>query len=147
MKLTINEKDYTFEFTIAATLCEQCVEKTTKLIFGIVDAESEADIDKMIHSISDIYSTTFALFYGGLLEHHADEIKSEKEAKALLTEYFKENTDRKEYNFYTLFNMLLEQVKEDGFFDLLGLDAMMEEMVETPAEKVTQNKSKKTTKR
>ncbi len=146
MKLTINGKDYTFEYTIAASLCETCVEKTTKLIFGIVDAESDADISKMIKSITDIYGTTFALFYGGLLEHHSDEIRSEKDAKALLTQYFKENTDREKYNFYTLFNQLIEQVGEDGFFDLLGLDNMMEKAID---EQTTEEKKPKakTTKR
>ena len=135
MKLTINEKDYKFEFTVAASLCDICVEKTTKLIFGIVDAKSDEDISKMIHSITDIYGTTFALFYGGLLEHHSDEIKSEKDAKRLLTDYFKENTDRTKYNFYTLFEMLLEQVKEDGFFDLLGLESMLDNMTAEQPEK------------
>lgn len=142
MKLTINDKDYTFEYSIAATLCESCVEKTTKLIFGIVDAESDADIDKMIRSITDIYGTTFALFYGGLLEHHSDEIRSEKDAKALLTQYFKENTDRDQCNFYSLFSLLLEQVKEDGFFDLLGLDSMMDQMISEQTVETKKTKAK-----
>lgn len=144
MKLTINGKDYTFEFTIAASLCETCVEKTTKLIFGIVDAKSDEDLNKMIQSITDIYSTTFALFYGGLLEHHSNEIRSEKDAKELLAAYFRENTDRKEYNYYTLFNQLLEQVKEDGFFDLLGLDSMMESLTAEEEPKQTTAKKKAT---
>ena len=149
MKLTIGGKDYTFEYTIAASLCDLCVQKVTKLIFGVVDAKTDEDLDKMVHSITDIFGTAFALFYGGLLEHHSDEIKSEKDAKALLAEYFKENTDREKYNYYTLFESLLEQVREDGFFELLGLDTMMEKMVEDEQPAGTAKKpaaSKKNTK-
>lgn len=148
MKLTINEKDYTFEFSIEATLCDMCVERVTKLLFGIVDAQSDEDLQKLISSITDIYGTTFALFYGGLLEHHSDEIKSEKDAKKLLSAYFKENTDRKQYNYYTLFEQLLDQVKDDGFFDLLGLDSMMDTMVagSQAEEETKKEKSTKITK-
>ena len=142
MKLTINDKDYTFEFSIAASLCDTCVEKMTKLLFGLAGAEEDADISKLMQTMTDIYGTTFALFYGGLLEHHSNEIKSEKDAKRLLADYFKENPDREKYNFYTLFTMLLEQVKEDGFFDLLGLNSMLGDMVSEQPETKTRERKK-----
>ena len=130
MKLTIGGKEYTFKFSVDASLNDECVEKTTELIMNIGEAQSAQDIKKMLHSISNVPIVALSVFYAGLLEYHgmgrdADHsIRSKEDAKELIKTYFEENPDAENANFYGILNLMVEQMGEDGFFKLIGLDQM-----------------------
>lgn len=145
MKLiTIGGKEYKFEFSIEASLYNECTEKVAGLFIDLEEAENTRQV---VTSISDVPHTALIMFYAGLLEYHSDEIKSIDDAKALIKVYFKED---KEQNFYSVLNQMVDCMSDDGFFKQIGLtqmiEAMTEEEQEVPKEpKKPQDHKKKTT--
>ena len=139
--ITINCKQYLFEFSIEASLYSEVTEKVTSLMFALDEAGDADDIQKMVSSLADVPKTSLTMFYAGLLEHHSHEIRSIEDAKKLVKEYFAED---KEQNFYTLMQDMIECMHDDGFFKQIGLEQMMavptEKEVKTP-----QDHKKKTT--
>lgn len=131
MKLNIDGKDYTFVYSIEASLCEECVEKTTSIMVAIGEAQSEEDMKKMINSLSNIPQTALSMFYAGLLEKHGDVVRSKADAKVLLKKYLEQHSDEENANFYGILMMVFEQMQEDGFFKLIGLEQMMNEASQT----------------
>ena len=127
MRLTINGKDYTFVYSVEASLCEECVEKTTGIMVSIGEAQNEEDIKKFVTSLSNVPQTVLSMFYAGLLENHGHEIRSKEEAKLLLKAYLKEHADEENANFYGILSMVIDQMREDGFFKLIGLEQLMKE--------------------
>lgn len=119
--MEINGKNYRLEYTVEAALCDECVERTMNLFMELGEAENEKDVKKVVSAMTDIPRTALYLFYGGLLENHSDEIKGVGDAKKLVSIYFKENKDKDDANFYGLLEMCLTQMKEDGFFNQIGL--------------------------
>lgn len=150
MKLTIGGVDYTFEFTIEASLSEDCVSKTTGIMCDIFEAQNNEDIRKVITSTTmDIPQTALSMFYAGLLEHHSDKIRSKDDAKKLVKLWFKENADNEDTNWFSLLNMMIDQMGKDGFFKVIGLEKMVEEMSKPEVEETKPAKkvSAKTTRR
>ena len=47
-KMKIGEKEYTFEFTIEASLFNECTEKLTTFITNIDEAKNEQDLKQLI---------------------------------------------------------------------------------------------------
>lgn len=131
--ITIGGIDYTFEFTIEASLYSECTEKVTGLMVGAGSAQMEEENSKenikaMISTMSDIPSVAMTMFYAGLMEHHGSlgdgKVKSIKEAKLLVKQYLSENKDDEKGNFYALMQEMMECMSDDGFFELIGLDKM-----------------------
>lgn len=150
--INIGGKDYTFEFTIEASLHKECAEKITKYMLGVVDAKSTESLQVFISTMSDLPETALTVFYAGLLENHSDEIKNEKDAKKLIKEYFSEHKDDGKDNFYEIMNLMTECMSDDGFFRQIGLEQFLEKLAETKAEKkpktpkAPQDRKQKTTK-
>ena len=119
--MKINGKNYRLEYTVEAALCDECVERTMNLFMELGEAENEKDVKKVVSAMTDIPRTALYLFYGGLLENHSDEIKGVGDAKKLISIYFNENKGKDDANFYGLLEMCLTQMKEDGFFNQIGL--------------------------
>ena len=136
MKLTIGGKEYTFKFSVEASLNDECIEKTTDLIYKIGNTKSVADIQNMIHTISNVPTVALSVFYAGLLEYHgmgrdADHsIRSKDDAKELIKVYLEENAGDAKANFYEILTMMIEQMGEDGFFALIGLDQIFSQQEE-----------------
>ena len=130
MKLTIGGKEYTFKFSVDASLNDECIEKTTNLIYSIGNTKNLGDIQQMLHTVSNIPTVALSVFYAGLLEYHgmgrdADHsVRSKDDARELIKTYFEENAGNENANFYGILNMMIEQMGEDGFFALIGLDQM-----------------------
>lgn len=144
MNLTINGKEYNIEFTIEASLYNECTEKVVNLMTNIMTSAENENIKDMISSMSDVPQTTLTMFYAGLLENHSDEIQSIADAKVLIKKLMKENEQYS--NFYDIMQGLMECMSDDGFFKQIGLEQMMSEDNQT--EKVTkmpQDHKKKTT--
>lgn len=150
--LNIGGSDYTFEFSIEASLYNECTEKVTSLMVGIGAAQNGDDIREMISSISNVPQVAMTLFYAGLLEHHGvagdGSIKSMADAKSLAKKYLSEHKDDEKGNFYALMNEMMECMGDDGFFELTGLSQMMkgeEEAEVKRAPKTPQDHKKKST--
>lgn len=146
--INIGGKDYAFEFTIEASLYNECTEKIGGLMTRLNEAESKDDIYSLICGIADIPGTALTMFYAGLLEHHGVDgdgsVPDKKTAKALIKKYFDENKDGENGNFYGLMALMIETMADDGFFKLIGLDQVMEQPKKEP--KKPQDHKKKATK-
>lgn len=155
-RLTINGKEYTVEFSIEASLYNECTEATMNMILAFGEAQGEVEsidvakenaeevfksaIRKTIESASNIPKTAITLFYAGLLEHHGrrgdNTVRSMDDATDLVREYIRESKS----NFYDIMNMMLECMGEDHFFDLTGLEKFLNPKVDG------ENKKKKSVK-
>lgn len=144
-ELKIGNKVYKIEYTIEASLCNECTEKVTNLMTGFAVAETEDAKKQFISTIADIPQTTLSMFFAGLLEHHGEDadksVCSKDDAKKLLKQYLSENKS----SFYELMEVLIEEMGEDGFFDLIGLTKMMEK-AQTKEPKKPQDHKKKNAK-
>ena len=145
--INIGGKDYTFEFSIEASLYNACTERVTNLMVNIGSAQNNEDIKSVISTISDIPAVAMTLFYAGLLENHGDEFRSIMDVKPLLRAYMTEHKEDGSGNFYAIMNDMIECMGDDGFFELTGLNQMMQG--EAPAKKLPktpQDHKKKATK-
>ena len=146
--LNISGKDYKIEFSVEASLYGECTEKVINLMTAVNEDGDNADsIKAKFKGISDIPQVALSMFYAGLMEHHGTEagdgeVPDKKTAKILLKSYIKENNG----NFWSVMEMLLDQMGEDGFFKLIGLEEMMSPMTEEKEPKKPQDHKKKQTK-
>lgn len=144
--IKIGEKEYKIEFTIEASLYNECTEKVAGLVYAISEAEDKEDIKKMISSMSDIPQTTLTMFYAGLLEYHGEDgdksVLSKTDAKKLIKQYFKEHEEDETGNFYGIMEILIEQMVNDGFFKQIGLEQISNQ---TGNQKKTAQKPRKKT--
>jgi hypothetical protein len=147
--INIGGKDYTFEFTIEASLYNECTEKVTLLMSNIFEAQSSENVTEIIKSIADIPQTSLSMFYAGLLENHGVEgdgsITSEKDAKKLIKQYFAEHKEDETGSFYGVMNLMLEIMGDDDFFKQIGLTDMATKAEEQKVQKMPQDHKKKTT--
>lgn len=147
MTLNIGNKEYKIEFTIEASLCNECTEQVTNLMMSVADASEKQEIKSVVKSMVNIPNTALTMLYAGLLEHHGDEIATIEDAKCLIKEYFAEHKEDGKGNFYALMELLMEQMGNDGFFRQIGLEQMAEQAEEQVKEaKMPQDHKKKATK-
>ena len=136
-KITIDNKEYTFEFTIEASLYDECTLSImdTFVKGGMVkgaaeDEDLENAMSNLLETIANMPTKALTLFYAGLLEHHGAEgdktVRSKSDAKKILAKYIKEN----DVSFRDVFSEMMEIMADDNFFDLIGLTQMTEEMEE-----------------
>ena len=134
-KITINKKEYTFEFTIEASLYDECTMAIMDMSLksGMAQgAASENDVDgamqNLAEAIANLPQKALTLFYAGLLEHHGSEgdgsIQSKAEAKKLLAIYLKE----KNKSFRDVLGEMMELMNKDSFFELIGLNQITAEL-------------------
>lgn len=128
LQIKIGNKEYKLEYTIEASLFNECTEKVTNFMMNIGAAEDNNDLKAVLSSMADIPQTALTLFYAGLLEHHGEDgdgtVLSKSDAKKLIKQYISEHSDDETGNFYGVMGMLIEQMGNDGFFGLIGLDKM-----------------------
>lgn len=148
-KITIDNKEYTIEYTIAASLYNECIETIMNTLVGaemITSSKEEVDAARnAITQMSNIPQTAITLMYAGLLEHHGNEwgdgtVNDRKDAMKLAATYIKENNS----NWYALLDELMTEVSNDNFFELTGINQMISR-AETVAETVTKKKTRKRT--
>lgn len=140
-RITIGGQEYTIEFSLEATLYNECTEKVMDMITSAsvarakidnkeINAEEKTEIalKTIVTSAADIPNRALILFYAGLLEHHGTEsgdgsIKSKKDAKKLMKEYIDEHEGM---NLYDVMSEMMEEIMNDHFFEQIGADKMME---------------------
>lgn len=129
--LKIGGHDYKMEYSIEASLYADCTSSLTGLMTEIQIAGENKDIRKVISEISNIPQTALTIFYAGLMEHHGlhpdgdGTVPDIQTAKRLIAQYLKEHSEDDTGNFYSIMQMCIEQMGEDGFFKLTGLEGMM----------------------
>lgn len=151
--ININGIDYKFEFTIEASLYNECTERVVGLMTSIAEGQEKGEnIKDIISAMSDIPKTALTLFYAGLLEHHGPEsfsshkIDSIRDAKALIKKYFEEHKEDGTGNFYDVLQEMFDVMADDGFFKQIGLEQMLTNQPEKKAPKKPQDHKKKATK-
>lgn len=149
-RITIEKKEYTFEFTIEASLYDDCTKSIMDMFVkgGMVSgAANDADIDGareyLIETIANLPQKALTLFYAGLLEHHGPEgdgsIQSKSDAKRLLATYLKESNK----SFRDVLGDMMGLMADDNFFDLIGLNQITKDMTEEPTTKDGKSSSEK----
>lgn len=152
--ISINNNEYVLEYSFKAVEHKEIVQKMFNVMSGaylVKDADPEAaDANKgkalaaMINGVSemvaDVPHIVKCAFYAGLLENHE---MSEDEAYQLMKQYMKEN----KYSFNKLFEDIKACMEDDGFFDLSGLNDMMEKMNQNMTAAQAKKPAKRTTKK
>lgn len=126
--INIGGEDYKLEFTIEASLYNDCIERVVSLMYGIDEGGANQNFRQVLSELSDVPNTAMSCFYAGLLEHHGKtgdgSVPNIQTAKRLATELIRdENSEVK--NWYDLLTLCIDQMGEDGFFDLIGLTALL----------------------
>lgn len=156
--LNIGGKDYTLEYTIGASLYDDCVVSVMNLLTSSVYAErgiadQRKALQEQLSVVGGIPKVTLTVFYAGLLEHHgtgeyagddSDEtVESLKDAKRIIGSYLQENKDTGNGTWIDVLNLCTECMGDDGFLTMIGVDKMIE--MQTPR-KTTKKKTAKVTK-
>lgn len=126
--LLIDGKSYTLEYAGEAAFDDECLSSITIFFTEIAVAEKQGDVLQMIKGMAQIPKIALTMFYSGLKENHGTGPKGDKtvpdkeKAKSLLMTYVKDHKS----NFSNVLNMCVEQMQNDKFLQLIGLDGMLE---------------------
>lgn len=139
----IGDKEYTLEYTFEAAEHKQLVQHMFNMLSGAYvirngtkrEAMAYAMFDGVAEMVADIPSICRTAFYAGLLEHNKI---SEKETKTLMKQYMKENG----LTFAALYDELRQEMENDGFFDLSGIQDMIQKMNRAVEEAVSENQTR-----
>lgn len=136
-RITIGGKEYTFTFSVRASLYDDCIKSILdgfvtggKLEASAKNEDIDTTINEVLSTFANIPQKAITMFYAGLLENHEDEIKSIKDARELIREYIEENKDENgkwTKSFYDILSEMMEIMYEDNFFELIGLDKMVDQ--------------------
>ncbi len=143
--LNIGGQDYKLEFSIEASLYADCVSELTNILTDVGIAGIQKDVKMIISGISNVPKATLSMFYAGLMEAHGThpdgdgKVPDINTAKKLITQYIKEHSEDGLGNFYSIMQMLIAQMEEDGFFNLIGLETLTEKMMDA-SKKPKENK-------
>jgi hypothetical protein len=150
-RITIDGKEYTFKFSVAASMYDECTKSILdgfvtggKLESSAKNNDVETTIEEVLSSFANIPQKAITMFYAGLMEYHGDEIKSIKDARELISTYLEENKDDDgnwTISFYDVLSQMMEIMFEDNFFGLIGLGKMIDQS-KPETEKKTRKKSK-----
>lgn len=145
--LKIGKDEYKFKYDIEASLYSECTEKVTSIILGMSNAETKEEKKEFIASISNIPQVALHMFHAGLLENHDVTLA---DSKRLIAQYIKEHKEDETGSFYGVMEMLMEDMADDGFFGLIGLDKMFAkaeaQIKQQEASKIPQDHKRKQTK-
>lgn len=143
--LNIGGQDYKLEFSIEASLYADCVSELTNILTDVGIAGIQKNVKMIISGISNVPKATLSMFYAGLMEAHGThpdgdgKVPDINTAKKLITQYIKEHSEDGLGNFYSIMQMLIAQMEEDGFFNLIGLETLTEKMMDA-SKKPKENK-------
>lgn len=158
--INIDGKDYKQEFTVEASLYNDCTERLIDFMFATATAQAESEVAQNaneeerekrykeslkagIGGIATLPTLAMTLWYAGFMEYHGadgiddNSVKTMRDAKILYKKYYAEHPEESSY--YDIVGMCIEQMDKDGFFQRIGLD----KMIETPSPKEPQDRRKK----
>lgn len=153
MNINVNGKEYKVEFSFGAAECKEIVQKMFEYITSsclstisaeTAKSESEAAklaFDALAEAVSKVSEICVTAIYAGCIDNNPVTMDEAKElTRAYVTE--KRKTD-KSYGYRTLFEEIRKVMEDDGFFELSGITAMLEEMADN-VEEATQEQKKPT---
>lgn len=150
-RITIDKKEYKLEFTIEASLYDDCTKSVMDMLINAGMAQGAAEnndvenaMESLIDTISELPQKALTLFYAGLLENHGPEgdgsIQGKSDAKKVLANYLKEQKK----SFRDVLAEMMELMAEDSFFDLIGLTQITNDLTkeeEKPVKKTGKSTS------
>lgn len=138
-KITVGGKEYTLEYTIGASLYDDCVTSVMQMLGSIAFTETQDAKDRLMSQMSvmgGVPRTTLNVLYAGLLEHHGTgefagddsdrTVTGIADAKRIAATYIKEHKETGDGSFMDIFSLCLECMGDDDFLTLIGIDKMME---------------------
>ena len=137
-EIRVAGKTYTIKFSYRAARYKNCADTVMSLLVRVGEAEEKEDLQALVGEVTDIPLKATELFYAGLLQMHGNHPKGDgsvpdiETAEELLDEYLEENRDQK-LSYSTVLTSLIECMGNDGFFDLIGLNEMLEEATKSTA--------------
>ncbi len=140
-EITVGGKDYKLEFTFDAAEDKNLVQRMFNFMSGAYILKggknmAQAVLDGVSDMISDIASVCVVAIHAGCI---ANNPVSMDEAKKITRGYLKENNS----NYRKLFEEIKTWMEEDGFFDLSGINDMLNEMNKSIEEQVENSKKPK----
>ena len=136
--INIGGKDYTFTYSVYASLHAECIEKVTTFMAKLGETQNKKDIYEFLKGIADIPGTAMHMFYAGLLEYHGTYgSKSDRSvlefdtAINLMRTYFEEHKTDGKGNFYEILMELMGVMGDDGFFEQIGLENVFAQITNT----------------
>ena len=136
--LQIGKEEYKFQFDIEASLYSECTERLASIMVGLSSAETMDEKREVISSLANIPQTALHIFHAGLLENHNVTLS---DSKKLIAQYIKEHKEDETGSFYGVMEMLIEDMANDGFFELIGLDKMFQKIENQTREIVNAKKT------
>lgn len=149
--LKIEGEEYKLEFSVEASLYNDCVQKVTGLMLDVATGQNDADLKQILSAFADVPNAAITCFFAGLLEHHGSEadgrVPNIKAAKKLAVSLIRDKENSDVNNWYDLFTLCATQMGEDGFFELIGLGEMLgtEKKRPMPVPQDHKRKQRKTT--
>lgn len=142
MNLEVSGKIYDIEYTFEAAHCRDCVQKAWGYFSGasmmkdvaltdLGDSETANRImtlNNIIGSMADVPDMVITFLYAGLLENHGDEVKSERDARAIYKQFTKEHPEDDRSMETGMMDAIRQQMEDDGFFRRIGLQDVIDSM-------------------
>lgn len=140
-KLTVGGKEYTLEYSIGASLYEECVTSVVSLLgSAAMDDDNDESKEAMLERIGlmgGIPKVAATVLYAGLLEHHGTgeyasdssdgSIPDKRAVLGLFRTFNEEHKESGDGSWMDIFNLCLECMGDDDFFGLIGLNQLMEQ--------------------
>lgn len=157
-KITIGGSEYTLEYTLGASLYDECVVSVSKLITALIRAEREADsengeqdmefVTTMISTLGGAPRVAVTVLYAGLLDHHGTgeyagrnsdgRVPDWETAKWLAWEWLSAADDfGKQRSWFSLIRLCTDCMTDDGFFQKIGLEDLFSPGSQTTEEATT----------
>lgn len=134
LEITIKDKQYKLEYIFEAVRHKQLLKMMFDIMSGayttkrILSVQNESDANAVVamldgasDMVADIPEITEIAFYAGLLENNP---VTQAEAKSLMKQYMIDN----KLSFNGLYTQIKQCMEDDGFFDLSGINEMLEQM-------------------
>lgn len=146
MELKIGNKTYNIEYSVEASLCDDCVEKVTNFMMGMANTDGVDAKKFVIGTMTNLPVTALGMLYGGLMAHHGEDgdntVTCLADAKKLLKQYIVDHKEDGTGNYYDIIGILIDQMGKDGFFDIIGLTKIIEMGQTKTPKKPTDHKKK-----
>lgn len=156
MNIEVSGESYEIEFTFEAAHYKKCVQKAWNYfsgasmikeasiseIYGGESADKMMTLNTIMNAMCDVPEMVITFLYAGLLENHGDEVKTERDARALYKQFTKEHPKDERAMEFGMLNALREQMENDGFFERIGLGMLNRSQEDgAEAEKTTEGEA------
>lgn len=142
MNIDVSGKTYEIEYTFEAAHYRNCVQTAWNYFSGAsmmkdvalteLDSSETANrvmtLNNIIGSMADVPDMVITFLYAGLLEHHNDEVKSERDARAIYKQFTKEHPEDERSMEIGMMDAIRQQMEDDGFFKRIGLQDVIDNM-------------------